>query len=93
MSTPKMITAAVVKMHTGLKDLFHHQVLEVAGIVEELAKGAQLLPLLLQDHIDEGQDSGDEARTPAIMSMVVGIMISLSFLYVISSIYRETGLL
>lgn len=46
----------------GLKDLFHHQVLEVAGIVEELAEGAQLLPLLLRDHIDEGQDSGDEGQ-------------------------------
>ena len=77
----------------GLKDLFHHQVLEVAGIVEELAKGAQLFPLLLRDHIDEGQDSGDEGQDTGDNEHGGRHHNSLSFLYVISSIYRETGLL
>ena len=58
-----------------------------------LAKGAQLFPLLLRDHIDEGQDSGDEGQDTGDNEHGGRHHNSLSFLYVISSIYRETGLL
>lgn len=45
-----------------LKDLLHHQVFEVAGVVQELAEGAHLLPPFLGDDVDKGQDGGDKSQ-------------------------------